>query len=141
MIEDQLYRETILEIAKNPSNRGEISSPDLEAKLLNPLCGDEIKLQLTIKNKQSLRSNELEKLRIVEKAVFNGNGCAISQASASILATYIEGKTLNELKKIKSDDILKMVGINPSPARIGCALLSLNVLKEALKDAVEGQGR
>ena len=131
MIEDQLYRETILEVAQNPKNKGEISNPDLEARLLNPLCGDEVRIQLKIQDPGPK----------IQKAAFGGNGCAISQAAASLLAEYIVGKSVDEIKDLNSDDILKMIGINPSPARLGCALLSLNVLKEALKSGTEGESR
>jgi len=124
MSEDQLYRESLLEVFRNPQNRGEISSPDLEAKMVNPLCGDEIRLQI-----------KLSKDQIIKKAVFSGNGCAISQASASLLAKHVEGKQLAKIKKLDISDILKLVGINPSPARLKCALLSLEVLKEAINGA------
>jgi nitrogen fixation NifU-like protein len=121
MSEDQLYRESLLEVFRNPQNRGEMSSSDLEAKMVNPLCGDEIRLQI-----------KLSKGQIIKKAVFSGNGCAISQASASLLAKHIEGNQLAKIKKLGISDILKLVGINPSPARLKCALLSLEVLKEAI---------
>lgn len=127
MIEEQLYRESLLEVVRNPQNRGEIKKADLEAKMVNPLCGDEVRIQLKIKN---------SKLRIIEKAVFSGNGCAISQASASLLAKRIEGKSLAKVNKLRSDDILGIIGVNPNPARLRCALLSLDVLKEAIKNAV-----
>ncbi|OGY26292.1 MAG: hypothetical protein A2Z11_02445 [Candidatus Woykebacteria bacterium RBG_16_43_9] len=120
-MEDQIYRQELLDIIRNPSNRGEISKPDLEARAVNPLCGDEVKLQIKLKSGE-----------IVEKAVFSGNGCAISQASASLLTQNIEGKKLSGIRKLKGNDILKLIGISPSPSRIGCALLSLEVLMEAL---------
>ncbi len=120
-MDDLLYREELLEVFKNPQNRGEISKPTLEAKLVNPLCGDEIRLQI-----------KLSKDQVIKKAVFSGNGCAISQASASLLAKHIEGKQLVKIKKLDVSDILKLVGINPSPARVKCALLGLEVLKEAI---------
>ena len=122
MLEEQLYREALLEIYRNPTNRGEITKPDLEAKLVNPLCGDEVKLQI-----------KLEK-DVVKKAVFSGNGCAISQAAASLLADSIQGKKLSDVSKLRGNDILELIGINPSPSRIGCALLSLEVLMEAIKN-------
>ena len=118
----QLYREELLEVFRNPRNRGEITKPDLEARAINPLCGDEVRLQIRLDSKGA-----------VEKAVFEGNGCAISQASASLLAAHIEGKRLSEIKKIGISDLLELVGINPTPARLKCALLSLEVLKEAIK--------
>ena len=121
MIEDPLYRESLLEIYRNPTNRGEIAKPDLEAKLVNPLCGDEVRIQI-----------ELANGKIIKRAVFSGNGCAISQASASLLAESIHGKKLSDVNKLRGNDILKLIGINPSPSRIGCSLLSLEVLMEAL---------
>jgi len=125
MLDDQLYRESLLEIFRNPPNRGEIKNPDFEARLVNPLCGDEIKLQLKVKNSKS---------KIIQKAAFSGNGCAISQASASLLATYVEGKPISEVKKLDVRDIIKLIGITPSPARLKCALLGLEVLKKAVKE-------
>jgi nitrogen fixation NifU-like protein len=122
VMDQQLYRETLLEIFRNPSNRGEIKDPDLEAKLVNPLCGDEIRLQI-----------KLGRSQIIEKAVFSGNGCAISQASASLLAEHIEGKSFTEVKKLTAKDIFKLIGIKPTPARVGCVLLGLNVLNEAIQ--------
>ena len=121
MIEEQLFKEELLDVYKNPKNKGEIIDPDLEAKLDNPICGDEVTIQLKTSRGDT-----------VEKAVFSGQGCAISQASASLLVEYLEGKSLDQVKKVRSDDILKLIGINPNPARMVCALLSLNVLKEAL---------
>ena len=122
MLENQLYKEELLEVFRNPPNRGEIKKPDLEARLVNPLCGDEIRLQLKLGQEQ-----------VINQAVFSGNGCAISQASASLLAAHIEGKRLSEIKKIGVSDLLELMGINPTPARLKCALLSLEVLKEAIQ--------
>ena len=135
-MEEQLHREKLLDIFRNPPNKGEINNPDIEAELVNPLCGDEIKLQLKVRSLRALRplrGLKNSKLKIIEKAVFSGNGCAISQASASLLAEYIEGKSLTEVKKLTAKDIFKLIGIKPTPARVGCVLLGLNVLKEALE--------
>ena len=127
MMEDQLYRESLLEIYRNPTNRGEIAKPDLEAKLVNPLCGDEVRIQIELATSKSQIAS-----RQIRRAVFSGNGCAISQASASLLADSIQGKKLSDVNKLRGNDILELIGINPSPSRIGCALLSLEVLMEAL---------
>ena len=124
-MEDQLYRQELLDIIRNPLNKGEIAKPDLEAKLVNPLCGDEVRIQI-----------ELANSKIIKKAVFSGNGCAISQASASLLAESIQGKKLSDVNKLRGNDILELIGINPSPSRVGCALLSLEVLMEAIRDGV-----
>ena len=105
-MENQLYRETLLEVAQNPKNRGEIVNPDLEARLLNPLCGDEIRLQIKLTKNQPDRrqgGSQITNVQTVQKAVFSGNGCAISQASASLLAEYIVGKSLGEVKDLNSD--------------------------------------
>ena len=120
MMDDQLYRELILDVYRNPKNQGEIADPDIQARLVNPLCGDEVRLQIKLTNNR------------VGEALFSGNGCAIFQVSASLLANYIEGKLLEEVKKVSSDDIIRLLGVNPALARQSCALLSLNVLKEAL---------
>ena len=144
MLDDQLYRESLLEIFRNPPNRGEIKNPDFEARLVNPLCGDEIKIQLKLKHTAGrLQATAKKKERravvrglnaVVGSAAFSGNGCAISQASASLLATYVEGKPISEVKKLDVRDIIKLIGITPSPARLKCALLGLEVLKKAVKE-------
>lgn len=119
-MDEQLYREAILERYANLLNQGEIDKPDFEATLLNPLCGDEVKLQLKVKKE------------IIEKARFSGNGCALSQVSASLLAEYVEGKTLTEAKNFDSKALLNLLGINPTPSRLKCVLLSRETLKKSL---------
>lgn len=127
MIEEQLYKEMILDVIRDPRNRGEIDNPDFEAVLENPLCGDEVRIQIELEN-----SNQKAENRVIKKALFSGNGCAISQAGASLLAQNIEGKRLDQVKNLKTSDILKLIGIKPNPTRMGCALLSLETLREAL---------
>lgn len=117
-----IYREALLERLANPINQGKISRPDLEARLVNPLCGDEVIIQLRIKKE------------IIEQAVYSGNGCAVSQVSASFLTEKIQGKKVSEIKKIKESDILNLLGISPGPARLKCAYLSLQVLKKAVNN-------
>lgn len=120
MIEN-LYREVLLERLANPVNQGVLEKPDLEARLVNPLCGDEVLIQLKVKN------------GIIEQAVYSGNGCAISQVSASFLAEKIERKKLSEVVKMQKGDVLSLLGIKPGPARLKCALLSLEVLQRAVR--------
>lgn len=115
-----LYREVLLERLANPVNQGVLEKPDLEARLVNPLCGDEILLQLKVIN------------GVIEQAVYSGNGCAISQVSASFLAEKIEKKKLSEVVKMRKSDILFLLGIKPGPARLKCVLLSLEVLRKAV---------
>ncbi len=113
-----MYRELILDHYQNPRNWGAVEEPDIDHAEDNPLCGDH--LRLTVK----LDAED----RVVEVG-WEGEGCAISQASASMLGEEIKGKTLEDLKGFSKEDILEMLGISISPVRLKCALLSLKVLK------------
>ena len=115
---EEMYTEMILDYYRHPKNFGEIDNPDIKARDTNPLCGDVIEMHL------KLNGNH-----IVEQARFSGNGCAISQAAASMLTENIEGKTLEEIRNLGKEDILNMLGIQVSAVRLKCALLGLKVLK------------
>jgi len=115
---EKLYRELILDHYRDPRNKGRLDPADISYEDDNPLCGDQIHLDLRLD----------EDNRVVEVA-WDGQGCAISMASASILCEEIQGKTLDELRHLGKDDILGMLGIELGPVRLKCALLSLKVLK------------
>lgn len=115
---DDLYREVIIEHYKNPSHRGKLNPHDIFFADNNPLCGDHIEITL-----------RLDETGNVKEALFDGHGCAISQASADLLMESIIGKPLEEIKQLKKDDILDLLGIELGPVRLKCALLSLKVLK------------
>lgn len=115
---DDLYREVIIEHYKNPSYRGKLDPHDISFADNNPLCGDHIQIDLRVDSNS-----------IVTEAMFDGHGCAISQASADLLMETIIGKPLEEVKKLNKQDILDMLGIDLGPVRLKCALLSLKVLK------------
>jgi nitrogen fixation protein NifU and related proteins len=115
---DDLYREVIIEHYKNPSYRGKLDPHDIAFADNNPLCGDHIEIQLRVDGNG-----------IVTEAMFDGHGCAISQASADLLIEAIIGKPLEDVKKISKQDVLDMLGIELGPVRLKCALLSLKVLK------------
>ncbi|MBD6955860.1 MAG: Fe-S cluster assembly sulfur transfer protein SufU [Thermoplasmata archaeon] len=117
---DNIYMEFILENYRNPKNYGSMDNPTVERSGSNPLCGDEITIYLRIENN-----------RIVDVR-FTGRGCAISQASASILTEMIKGKDLDYVKGLKEEDLLSALGIELSPARLKCALLSYRVLKDSV---------
>jgi nitrogen fixation NifU-like protein len=117
---EDLYRAYILEHYKEPHNKGDMEHPDRFAAYANPFCGD--RLQMGVR---------LEGDRVVDVR-FNGTGCAISQASASMLTDEIMGKTLAELAAITKDDIFAMLGITLSPARQKCALLAWEVLRKGI---------
>jgi nitrogen fixation protein NifU and related proteins len=115
---DDFYRELILDHYKNPRNKGTLDPYDFSYEDDNPLCGDRIRIDLRVDGDN----------RVTDVA-FTGRGCAISQASASLLTEEIRGKTLDEIKQISKEDILEMLGIELGPVRLKCALLSLKVLK------------
>lgn len=120
-----LYADIILDHWQNPQNYGALDDPDLEAFEANPLCGDEITIQLKTNN--SKLNTKIEQVR------FSGNGCAISQAAASILTEFIIGKTIKDVKKINADHMIKLIGITPGPARIKCTTLALLTVKKAIE--------
>ena len=119
-MDDQLYREYILEHYKHPHNWGELASADLQAHDLNPLCGDELTIQLALDGE-----------RKVADVAFKGHGCAISQASASMLTDELRGKTPDELLSLDREYVLGLLGIEISATRMKCAMLSLKVVKAA----------
>lgn len=115
---DDLYREVIIDRYKNPRLRGELDPHDYSYQDDNPLCGDEIRIDLRVDGED-----------VVTEAKFSGQGCAISIASADLLVESIVGKHLDEIKALAKEDILEMLGIELGPVRLKCALLSLKVLK------------
>lgn len=117
---DELYRDFILDHYRNPRNAGTLENPDATFEDLNPLCGDKIRMDFRIRDGK------------VEDVKFLGRGCAISQASASLLTEEIKGKTLPEIEKVGKDEVLANLGITISAVRLKCALLGLKVLREAL---------
>lgn len=114
---DDLYRELILDHYQHPHNHGEIPGADISYEDSNPLCGDKIRIDIKLKN------------NVVEDVKFNGKGCAISQASASMLTDELLGKSLDEIKAMDKQFILDMLGIPLGPTRVKCALLPLKVIK------------
>ncbi|MBV8196751.1 MAG: SUF system NifU family Fe-S cluster assembly protein [Candidatus Eremiobacteraeota bacterium] len=116
---DDFYRDYILDHYRNPRNFGTFERADVEAEDLNPLCGDEIRMQLKLED------------GVVDDVRFSGKGCAISQASASMLTEIVKGMKLSDVAKLSKDAVLENVGIGISPTRMKCAMLGLRVLKSA----------
>ncbi len=115
---DDFYRELILDHYKHPRNFGVLDPHDISYEDENPLCGDRIRIDLLLDADQR-----------VQDVRFSGQGCAISQASASLLTEEIKGKTLEELRQFDKAALLELLGIQLSPVRLKCALLALKVLK------------
>ncbi len=120
----EMYQEQILDHYRNPRNVGELKDPDIAAQGDNPLCGDKIALYLKLGDDGR-----------VEEARFQGEGCAISQASASLLTLKLKGMLLEKVRRFDKEAILETLGIPISPVRLKCAILSVEVLKVGLRQA------
>jgi nitrogen fixation NifU-like protein len=117
---DDFYKEYILDHYRNPRNFGHLEHPTASAEDLNPLCGDKIHMDLSVGADGK-----------IDDVKFDGKGCAISQASASMLTESLKGKTLEEVAQLSHDVVLENVGIGISPTRMKCAMLGLKVAKSA----------
>ena len=112
-----IYEEDILDHYENPSNYGTLEEPDISYEEDNPLCGDQIRMDLEVEE------------GVIKDVRFCGHGCTISQAAASMLTEEVKGQALEDVKKLTKDDILEMLGIPLGPVRLKCGLLALKVLK------------
>jgi nitrogen fixation protein NifU and related proteins len=119
---DDMYREVILDHYKNPRGHGVIEDADATAEGMNPLCGDEVAIYVAFG----------EDGETIEEVKFSGRGCAISQASTSMLMEMVQGRTATEVGELSRDELLEEIGIPLTPIRLKCALLGLGVLKVAL---------
>lgn len=117
---DAIYREQILDHNKNPRNKGTLENPEFTYQDVNPLCGDEIRVDV------QTNGDRVTEIR------FSGRGCAISQAAASMLTEMVDGQTLDDVKAISREDLLEELGVPISPARMKCAMLGLKVLKAGI---------
>ena len=117
-----MYRENILDHYKNPHNNGEIKNPDIRFTENNPLCGDVITVNLKLNGRKA------------EDIKFRGRGCAISQSAMSMLSEDIKGKSLEEIKNIKREDIVRMLGIEIGAVRTKCATLGLVAVRNGINE-------
>ncbi|MEY7849333.1 Fe-S cluster assembly sulfur transfer protein SufU [Natrarchaeobius sp. A-rgal3] len=115
-----MYRQQILDHYKNPRNYGKLEDPTFTHVGENPMCGDEIRMDVRLD----------EDDETIERVAFSGDGCAISQASASMLSSELTGKTVDELLEMDRDDIVDMLGVDISPMRIKCAVLAEKVAQD-----------
>ena len=122
---EQMYREVILDHYKNPRGHGVIEDADAAAEGMNPLCGDEVSIFVSL----------AEDGETIEDVKFSGRGCAISQAATSMLTEMVVGRSADEVATLPKEELLEEVGIPLTPVRLKCALLGLGVLKVALHRA------
>ena len=115
-----LYQDNILDHYRNPRNFGSIKKPTNEGSALNPTCGDSLHMDISVKH------------GTISDVRFSGSGCAISQASASLLTEYIKGQDVEKARAIEPKTVFELLEVTLSPARIKCGLLSLETLKKAL---------
>ncbi|TMK75100.1 MAG: SUF system NifU family Fe-S cluster assembly protein [Actinobacteria bacterium] len=122
---DEMYREVILDHYKNPRGHGVIEEADAQAEGQNPLCGDEVSIFVSFEDDGET----------IEDVKFRGRGCAISQASTSMLMEMVKGRKATDVASMSKEELLDEVGIQLTPIRLKCALLGLGVLKVALHRA------
>ena len=118
-----LYREQILDHYKRPRNYGELPDPTFSHTGENPVCGDEITVDIELDDDGE----------VIERVAFRGDGCAISQASASLLTVELEGMALEELYELDRDDIVALLGVDVSPMRLKCAILAEKVAQDGAR--------
>ena len=117
---EELYREEIMDHYQNPRNFGHVADADVSYHDYNPVCGDDVTMQLKMEN------------GTVKEAMFTGKGCAISQAAASMLTEQIHGKSAKAVVAMTQNDMLETIKINPGPVRIKCALLAMRAMQKGI---------
>jgi len=124
----KVYEQALIDHFRNPRNKGILARPDFSTQEYIPSCGDRIGMQGTI---------ALGRLTEIK---FTGTGCVISQAAASLLTEYAQGKSLEELLSLDKNALLSMLGMQLGPTRMRCALLSLHALQEGIKEYMKKSG-
>jgi len=125
---EDLFRDNILDHYRHPRNQGTLERPDITYVDANPLCGDRIRMDIRIADRK------------IADIRFSGHGCSISQAAASMLCEAVQGKPLEEVKRLTRDDMLEMLGIPLGPVRLKCGLLALKTLKAGVYGMTQWPG-
>ena len=118
---DNIYKEELMEIYKNPMHKGHMDDPSVKVEGKNPMCGDSITLQLKIED------------GVITDAKFDGSACAVSIISAAMATDFIIGKTIEDALKLDKEDLLKMIDLNLTTSRVKCATLIVSAIKDALE--------
>ena len=121
MTATDVYREELMDLYKSPAHRGKVDNPSASMYAKNPMCGDEVTLTLKVTD------------GLITEAKFDGSACAVSVISSELLTDFILGKSIDEIKRIDKDALLKLTGLNLSTSRVKCATLILDALKESLE--------
>ena len=119
---NNLYSDILLDLYKHPLNKQTLTDADLQYKLNNPVCGDQVELFI-----------KFDENGTVKAVGWEGNGCSISQVGASLLTDHLKGKTKNELKKITSNEVTQLINLNLNPTRLRCLLLTFEALQKSLQ--------
>ncbi len=120
---DELYKEVLLEHYRNPVFKGKMIKPDIHKEDSNPLCGDILEIFVRVKKD------------VIKDIRFDGKGCAISMASADILAEHLKGKKIEYAKNMTREEMLELLGINVTVQRVKCAMLALSTIKKGIIEA------
>ena len=123
-----MYRQQILDHYKSPRNYGELDEKTFTHAGENPMCGDEITIDVKLDDDEET----------IERVAFRGDGCAISQASASMLTSELQGMTVEEMQALDRDDVIDLLGVDISPMRVKCAVLAEKVVQDGA-DIYEGE--
>ena len=123
-MDEELYSQNILELYRHPHNKGVMKGATMSGEGINASCGDRVSFFMKVNGDKVMESS------------FDGEGCAISLAAASMLTDKVNGMSMNQLRAITPGDIYNMLGIKISPARVNCALLGYEALEQALKKNV-----
>ncbi len=124
-MDDALYREEILDHYRSSAYRGHLTAPDLVAELDNPLCGDHIRMELAVGPDGT-----------IDQVRFDGHGCALSQAGASMLAEHVEGQSLSTARGVTPEAMLDLLGVRLTPTRVKCWMLAWRAMQQAILKAV-----
>ncbi|MFT4325985.1 MAG: iron-sulfur cluster assembly scaffold protein [Candidatus Woesearchaeota archaeon] len=133
-MQEEMYREIIMDLHENPHNFGKLENPNIEKTGFNASCGDKITLYAKILDHPGDITQS-----VISEITFDGVGCAIHTAAASLITDAVKGKTIQEVQNISKDDMFDMLVVPISPGRIKCALLSWDTMQELVKAVIENK--